>query len=307
MKKSLYLLVPLLIMSLTACVKYNGQGKNGSKAPKSSSAVTSVSSQGIGGTSIPGGSSIAPSSSATPSSSQEIEGDLPVGTAVKVYLVFGEYGLYKGNPVNTGVDSLFLEHTLELDTKVGDDLPGKTDVTSSVTGSQFVSWIAYNNIGSPTTYTKVPAVDKKILYASFSGGNGQGSQSSSAQPSSSSQGQSSQSSSSSLPSSQVTYTVTSLPTWIQTDGCIIFAWVWSNNDGGSWKSLSYGTNNDASFIVDEELTGFLLARCVAGTTQPDWSIKSGSEPGRVFNKTNDIACQAGVHSYVCSDWVEYNG
>lgn len=316
MKKRVFLLIPLILVGLTACVKYNGQGKNGPKSSAApSSEATNVSSQEAGtseggqpSSQTPNSSVITPSSAPT---SQAQEGDLPVGTAVKVYLVFGEYGLYKGNPVNTSVDALFLEHTMELATKVGDDLPGKADVTSSVTGSQFVAWTAYNNDGSLTSYTKVPAVDHKVLYASFSGGNGQGGQSSqpaqsSSQPQSSEPQPSSSTPSSSQPAAQYTYTVTELPDWIQDDGCVIFAWVWSPTDGGSWKSLTYGTNHDASFTVsNSELDGFLMARCVGGTTQPDWEMKSGNEPGRIYNKTNDINCSAGVYSYVCSSWVGY--
>lgn len=183
-KKLLFLLVPMMAMIMTGCVKYNGQGKNGSKSSKepqsqqssesSGEPASSADPAGDSSTSSQSGDSSS-SSSQTPTPEPPVSGeDLPEGTAVKVYLVFGEYGLYKGNSVNTGIDSLFLEHTIELQTKVGADLPGKADVTSSVTGSEFVSWTAYNNDGKLTEYTKVPAVYDKILYASFSGGNGQG-------------------------------------------------------------------------------------------------------------------------------------
>ena len=107
------------------------------------------------------------------------------------------------------------------------------------------------------------------------------------------------------PDEDVTYTVTNLPSWIQDDGCVIFAWVWGNNDTGSWKTLTYGNNNDASFVTKGELNGFLLARCVNGTTQPDWSITSGNNPGRIYNKTNDITTTGGIYSYACADWVGY--
>ena len=100
------------------------------------------------------------------------------------------------------------------------------------------------------------------------------------------------------------YTCTDLPDWIQNDGCVIYAWVWSPSDAGSWKSLTIeGTS--ATFEVEAELTGFLLARCAADTTEPNWS-ESGNVPGRIYNKTNDTACTAGVYSYACAEWVEYN-
>ena len=83
--------------------------------------------------------------------------------------MFGEYGLYEGNPVTTNIDALFLEHAMEFSAKVGDLLPND-QVTSSVDGSHFVSWISYNNDGKLTEYLKVPGYDNKILYASFTGG-----------------------------------------------------------------------------------------------------------------------------------------
>lgn len=187
-KKLLLLLVPMMAMVMTGCVKYNGQGKNGPKsssaAPDSqqsdSSSEEPASSSADTSSSEPAPSSSSASSNPSSSSSEvnpptPVDGeDVPAGTQVKVYLVFGEYGKYKGNSVNTGIDSLFLEHAMEYDAKVGDDLPGKADVTSSVTGSEFVAWTSYNNDGKLTEYSKVPASYDKILYASFSGGNGQG-------------------------------------------------------------------------------------------------------------------------------------
>ena len=184
MKKKYLLLTPLMALLLTGCVLYNGQGKPGkqSKAPDSGQSADSGAKPSSGApTSQDGGQS----SQDVGTSQAPVSGeDLPVGTAVKVYLVFGEYGKYKGNLVNTGVDRLFLEHTIEYDAKVGDNLPGATDITSAVNGSKFLCWTAYNNDGKLTSYYKVPAVHDKILYASFSDGSGQGS--SSSDPSSSS-------------------------------------------------------------------------------------------------------------------------
>ena len=185
-KKLAFSLIPLMALIMTGCVMYNGQGKPGTKssaAPSSGEPGTSSvepTSSGEPMSSLPSSSSDAgpASSSSTPTPTptpEPVSGeDLPAGTAVKVYLVFGEYGKYKGNLVNTGVESLFLEHTIEYSAKVGEDLPGKADVTSTVEGSEFVAWTSYNNDGKLTEYTKVPGRHDKILYASFSGGNGQG-------------------------------------------------------------------------------------------------------------------------------------
>ena len=177
--------MPLLILGMTGCVKYNGQGKPGKSSNSQSQVSSDASSVNSGESSISSASeassgsnadssSVAPasSSSQTPSSQETNADELPKGTQVKVYLVFGEYGKYKGTAVNSKVASLFLEHTMELTANVGDALPGADDVTSSVSGSKFVAWTAYNNDGKLTSYTKVPGYKDKILYASFSGGQG---------------------------------------------------------------------------------------------------------------------------------------
>lgn len=159
-KKVLFLLVPMLFAGLTGCVKYNGQ-------PKSSSKEKIVPSS-----SEPINYSIEPSTPPAPHGAGEGETVPPEVTSVKIYLVFGENGLYEGSAVNDKVADKFLEHTKEMTATVGSDLPGKDKVTSSVSGSTFVAWTAYNNDGKLTEYTKVPAVDGKILYASFTGGSG---------------------------------------------------------------------------------------------------------------------------------------
>ena len=280
-KNKLFLLISLLAMGLSSCVMYNGQGKPGaSKSKEQQSQVVEPSSEVDDN---PGKDMPLPPNHNDPE-------DLPAETDVTVYLVFGEYGKYQGELVSNKIPELFLEHVVAFQGKVGDALPGKTEVTSSVTNSEFVAWTAYNNDGKLTEYTKVPGVDKKILYASFSGGNG-GTPSGGSTPVD-------------PPVGDITYTVTGLPTWIQNDGCVIFAWVWSANDGGSWRSLSYGSSNDATFKVSENLTGFLLARCASGTTTPSWSTSEG--PGRIYNQTENINCTSGTYSYACAEWKEYN-
>lgn len=159
-KKLLSLLIPMFLIGLTGCVKYNGQPKDSSKEKIIPSSAEPISY------------SIEPSTPPEPHGAGESGDPVDVGASVKVYLVFGENGLFEGNPVSDKVESKFLEHTKEITANVGSDLPGKDKVTSSVKGSTFVAWTAYNNDGKLTEYTKVPAVDGKILYASFTGGEG---------------------------------------------------------------------------------------------------------------------------------------
>ena len=220
---------------------------------------------------VPGGEEVAP------------------GTVVDVYLDLGAIGRYKGNKGQEFPDK-FLENAIKITGKAGQDaLPGKADVTAT-SGATFSSWVYYAGGGAPTAFDKIPLYKDLVLLANFTGGNG-------TNPGGG--GGTSQ------PEGSVTYTVTSLPDWIQNDGCVIFAWAWSANDQGSWRTLSYGSNADASFTVEEELTGFLLARCASGTTTPDWT-KSDNGAGRVYNKTSDITCTSGTYSYACSEWTSYN-
>ena len=159
-KKVLFLLVPMLLLGLVGCVKYNGQPKSSSKEKITPSSAEPVNY------------SIEPSIPPDPHGAGETGEQVDENASVKVYLVFGENGLFEGNPVNDKVADKFLEHTKEITAKVGSALPGKDKVTSSVSGSTFVAWTAYNNDGKLTEYAEVPAVDGKILYASFTGGSG---------------------------------------------------------------------------------------------------------------------------------------
>jgi len=166
-KKLLFLLIPLLASGLSSCVLYNGQGKPGRSTSPSSSIPTDNSSA------APSESSSAIPATSSSSGTPDTPGET---TQVTVYLVFGQYGKYEGELVTSKEESLFLEHVKKMDNVlVGSDLPGKDKVTSSVEGSIFQTWVMYKNDGKLTEYTKVPAIDNAVLYASFSGGQGGGS------------------------------------------------------------------------------------------------------------------------------------
>ena len=108
-----------------------------------------------------------------------------------------------------------------------------------------------------------------------------------------------------IPPEDIVYKVTGLPNWIQNDGCVIFAWGWGGADfgAGKWASLEI-SGTEATFPADDEIDGFLLARCAAGTTTPSWDEK-GDVPGRVYNQTENIAVTRGVFEYSCSNWFDY--
>ena len=100
------------------------------------------------------------------------------------------------------------------------------------------------------------------------------------------------------------YSVTSLPDWITNDGCVVYAWTWGTGDAGSWHTTTYISESELRFGVDTEKDGFLLARCIANTTEPNWD-EAGNVPGRIYNKTSDITCTSGVYSYASPEWVSH--
>lgn len=67
----------------------------------------------------------------------------------------------------------------------------------------------------------------------------------------------------------------------------------------TWIPVSY-TDCAANFEVSlpEGTVKFLVVRCVKGTTTPNWDMKSGDEPGRIYNQTDpDTFLEKGVSEY----------
>ena len=270
MKKIKFLMLGALLfsaLSLGACKKKSNDNSGGD------------------GGNTPSGGDVTPGGDDTPSGGDDTP--VPAGSVV-VYLSLGEIGLYEGKKGNED-PGVFVENGLKIIAQPGTALPGADKITST-SGATFVSWMVYEGEGAPKAYSVVPSYNA-ILYANWSGGSG------------------------TLPDDpvnpqpqpgEITYTCTNLPDWITNDGCVIFAWVWSPSDTGSCKSCTYGSPaSSLTFKVDGELTGFLLARCAAGTTLPDWNNK-GDSAGRVYNQTENINCTSGTYSYQCASWKEYN-
>lgn len=157
MNKKILLFLPLAAMMLSGCVMYNG------KPPvnKEDQSTEPDDETNPGGDVTPSGGG----------DNTPVTPVVPTGE-VTTYLVLGEQGRYRGNK-GTDVDSLFLENTITFKANVGTNLPGSDEI-SSTAGSNFICWQAYEGDGSTKQYNSVPAIDGKILYAKFSGGNGSG-------------------------------------------------------------------------------------------------------------------------------------
>ena len=207
-------------------------------------------------------------------------------TEHSVYLMLTKYGYIELSPgVKTyGEDQpapLYYQNCVKLNLDAGETLPvAKTDVA----GATFRGWAFYNEDNEnvwPDYYDKVPATSGMALKAIFDGtsaggggsGGGGGSQ-----------------------ASDITWTVTDMPTWVTDDNCVIFAWAWQNGVTGAWYELAYTNATTATFEAPSDLAGMLLARCAAGTTLPNWD-ETGTGPGRVFNQTNDVNTEVGKTSY----------
>ena len=92
---------------------------------------------------------------------------MPVITGdVTTYLVLSSVGLYKGAK-GTTYSEANVEYAVKFIQPVGTDLPGASEVTHLYGSADFSGWVAYEGVGAPTVYTKVPAVNNKILYAQF--------------------------------------------------------------------------------------------------------------------------------------------
>ncbi len=164
MNKKILLLLPLASLILSGCVMYNGKDPNASTDDSQSTDTTTdstTSEDNSNSSSSSSGGGETPDTPDTP--------NVPTGD-VTTYLVLGEYGLYQGKK-GSDIESLFLENTITLTTSVGNDLPGKEDVTST-SNSTFKYWQAYEGGGAPVVYNSVPAEDGKILYAVFENGDG---------------------------------------------------------------------------------------------------------------------------------------
>lgn len=221
------------------------------------------------------------------------------------YLMLSRYGEIKiGDEIQTkgAFSELFYENTVQWKAEPGTPLPDASQVISSVSGVTFRGWAYYdenNDHVFPDYYTVVPNVEGLALKAIFDG--------------TSSGGGSGGGSSSGSIATNATFTLTGFENWVPNDGSKVFAWHWGGGSGdGTWSEVTlsyYGENNEytnvsGTFEAPSNITGFNLARCSAGTTQPDWTV-TGNAAGRVYNKTDDVMTSSGVYTYSAPHFVEY--
>ena len=233
-------------------------------------------------------------------------GSLPVfyaseGTSHTTYLMMSRYGYLDllGAPTKGKVAEKFYEETIVWVAEPGSELP---DAKSEVSGVTFDGW-AYFDENSDETYptylSTVPEKEGLALKAMFSGTDASGGGGGHTPTPD--------------PDTYVTYTVTALPYWMPDNDPAVFAWCWGGSCGdGTWFKITLnvsGSGETASvtgtFEAPSDITGFNMARCVNGTTKPNWNVRDNGE-GRVYNKSGDVVIVSGRTSYASPDWVEYN-
>ena len=216
---------------------------------------------------------------------------------------FGEIQNYEGISTKGDVADKFYENTVVLKAEPGTALPNASQVKTSVAGAVFRGWVWYNPDNDnvwPEYFETVPQTNGLALKALFDGTNA------------SSGGESGGGSGGGQTGENVTYSVINFPNWIPNDGSTVFAWGWGPGNDGTWYKISLSmdgtdgsyTNVTGTFVAPNNLSGFNMARCVAGTQTPNWKAV-GDADGRVYNKTGDVTCTAGTYTYSSPTWVEY--
>lgn len=104
---------------------------------------------------------------------------------------------------------------------------------------------------------------------------------------------------------KVAVTVTAEDDWIWNGDVLIFAWVWGGSYGGGQWVETTGSGTTINLSIYDDIAGFNFARCVAGTTKPDWSA-TGDSAGRIYNKSPDVTFVKGTTTYNVGAFVEYH-
>ena len=103
------------------------------------------------------------------------------------------------------------------------------------------------------------------------------------------------------------YRVYDFPSFVNSDGCVVFASVHlAGGDTWEWRSVTL-SGNTGTFVAPKNCSEFLLVRCVSGTTQPNWGFHDPSNSaGRIYNQTPNISITANEYSIKADSWNEYH-
>lgn len=111
-----------------------------------------------------------------------------------------------------------------------------------------------------------------------------------------------------IESKEVNITVTSSSNWIWNDNAAIFAWVWGGAHGyGQWVPANgRDSGTTVKFTIHDNAIGFLVARCIEGTTTPNWNV-TGDQIGRIYNKSQNVDFTKETTSYTVGEFTKYPG
>lgn len=143
------IILPLAVVAVSGCVKYNGRNKDGS--PKDPTTTTTTTEPPAPTTEEPTTTTPVPPA--------------PEGS-VNLFLVLGPNGRYD-NQIGEDGDSKYLENTKLIQLKYGEALPDGEIITSTVAESKFLHWI---NRETTEITTVAPVAEEAVLVAVFEGG-----------------------------------------------------------------------------------------------------------------------------------------
>ena len=151
MKKSILMsiILPLAVVTISGCVKYNGRNKDGS--PKDPTTTTTTTEPPAPTTEDPTTTTPVPP---------------PPEGSVNLFLVLGPNGLY-GDQKGEDGDSKYLENTKLIQLKYGEALPDENIIKSEVPESKFLYWVDRETTEITTV---APVAEEAVLVAVFEGG-----------------------------------------------------------------------------------------------------------------------------------------